>query len=290
VKDQAQRLRELARSVRSPVGRTLGTEAGRVLAVASGKGGVGKTSLVANLGLVLASRGHSVTVIDADFGLANLDILLNLSPHRNLSHLLRGEARPEDVVVEASPGMRVIPGASGIASLADLEDSERDRLLASLTALTGREEFVLVDTAAGIGRNVVALCLAAGEVVLVTNPEPTSLADAYGLTKVLWAQSPDTPILLVVNSVATPEEGRGVHERLDQVVARFLKGRLGYLGHIVRDAHVGRAAVRQTPFVTAYPRCAASRCLHVISDALLGSQSARSGSGFWQKLLAAGAG
>jgi flagellar biosynthesis protein FlhG len=289
VKDQAQRLRELARSVRTSPGQ-IGAEAGRVLAVASGKGGVGKTSLVANLGLVLAGRGHSVTIIDADFGLANIDILLNLNPPKNLSHLVRGEAEPEDVVVNASPRMRVIPGASGIASLADLDDSERDRLLASLTALTGREEFVLVDTAAGIGRNVVALCLAAGEVVLVTNPEPASLADAYGLTKVLWAQNPDTPVLLVVNSVATAEEGRGVHERLDHVVGRFLRGRLGYLGHISRDAHVGRAAVRQTPFATAYPRCAATRCLHEIADVLLGSPSVRSGSSFWQRLLAGGAG
>jgi flagellar biosynthesis protein FlhG len=298
VRDQAQRLRELAalararveheddRPMRGPAAVAL---PGRVLAVASGKGGVGKTSLVANLAAVLARGGRKVTVLDADFGLANLDILLNLNPARNLGHLLRGEARPEEVVLEAAPGLRVIPGASGLQELAELREEERRELLASLAPLTGGQDFVLVDAAAGIGRNVVGLCRAAGELLLVTNAEPTSLTDAYGLVKVVWARDPEVEVRLVVNGVAGPEEGQAVHARLDQVVDRFLRRRLSYLGHITRDEHVARSARRQAPFVLAYPRCAASRCVEALAEALLESAPVRADQGFWQRLLAAGA-
>jgi flagellar biosynthesis protein FlhG len=256
-----------------------------VLAVASGKGGVGKTSLVANLGAVLARRGRRVTALDADFGLANLDILLNLNPPRNLGHLLRGEARAAEVVVEAAPGLRVISGASGVQALADLGGGERRGLLEALAPLTDGQDFLFLDAAAGIGRNVVDLCRAAREVLLVTNAEPASLTDAYGLAKVVWAQDPEVEVRLVVNGVSGAEEGQAVHARLDEVVGRFLGRRLGYLGHVVRDEHVGRSARRQTPFVLAYPRCAASRCVEALADALLESAPSPAEEGFWERLL-----
>ncbi len=289
MRDQAQRLRELAARARTDDGAAA-PPPGRVLTVASGKGGVGKTSLAANLGAALAGRGQKVTVLDADFGLANLDILLNLNPARNLGHLLRGEARPDEVVLEAAPGLRVIPGASGVQDLADLAGEERRALLASLAPLTGNQDFVLVDAAAGIGRNVVDLCRAAGEVLLVTNAEPTSLTDAYGLVKVVWGRDPGVAVHLVVNGVAGPEEGRAVHAKLDQVVARFLQRRISYLGHIARDEHVSRSARRQTPFVLAYPRCPASRCVEALAAALLESTAPAADQGFWQRLLVTGDG
>jgi len=290
VKDQAQRLRELAARSRAGGGEPGEVpRAGRVLAVASGKGGVGKTNLVANLGTVLARRGCRVTILDADFGLANLDILLNLNPARNLGHVLRGEASAAEVVVEAADGLRVIPGASGVEALADLDPEERRGLLAALAPLTGGQDLVLVDAAAGIGRNVLDLCRAAGEVLLVTNAEPTSLTDAYGLLKVLWNRDGAVAVRLVVNSVAGAEEARAVHAKLDQVVARFLSRHLAYLGYISRDDHVARAAQRQTPFVVAYPRCPASRCVDALADALLESDVAPADQGFWQRLLAVGA-
>jgi flagellar biosynthesis protein FlhG len=263
-----------------------------VLAVASGKGGVGKTSLVANLGAILARRGRSVMMLDADFGLANLDILLNLSPGKNLGHVFRGEAEAADVVIEVTSGLRVIPGATGIEALADLSDPQRRELLAALAPLSRGQDWTLVDAAAGIGRNVTALCRAAGEVVRVTDPEPASLTDAYGLVKVLWTQSADVSVRVVVNSVAGPNEGRNVHRKLDQVVGRFLGGEVGYLGHIVRDDHVGRAARRQVPFATAYPRSPASRCLEAIVDVILGAEprAESPGRSFWHRLLAVGGG
>lgn len=289
MKDQAQGLRELASRVRAQAAPAVAPSGvgPRVLAVTSGKGGVGKTNLVANLGTVLARRGRSVAVLDADFGLANLDILLNLHPARNLGHLLRGEAQPEEIVVEVAPGFRVIPGASGVAALADLDPEAREALLAQLSPLTADREFLLVDTAAGIGRNVVDLCGAADEMLLVTTPEPTSLTDAYGLLKVVWSRAPRVPATLVVNSAASAEEARGVHEKLAEVVSRFLGGELRWLGYIPRDDHVGRASRRQTPFVTAYPRCPACRGVEALADALGGGEPRPlPGPGFWHRLLA----
>lgn len=290
MRDQAERLRELAARSRpgaTPARSLRPDRGGRVLAVTSGKGGVGKTNLAANLGTALARRGRATTILDADFGLANLDILLNLNPRRNLGHVLRGEAAPAEVVVTAG-ALRVIPGASGIESMADLADEERRGLLDALVPLTADQDFVLIDTAAGIGRNVVDLCRAAGEILLVTNPEPTSLTDAYGLAKVLWARTPELPVHLVVNSVADAAEGRAVHAKLEEVANRFLGARLQFLGHILHDECVPRAARRQLPFVTAYPRSPASRCVETLADRLLGTPSGgESGVGaFWRRLLA----
>lgn len=288
MRDQAERLRELAARARPGVPPPAGEEAagrGRVLAVTSGKGGVGKTNLVANLGTALARRGRATTVLDADFGLANLDILLNLNPHRNLGHVLRGEAMPAEVVVAAGD-LRVIPGASGIESMAEMADEERRGLLDSLLPLTAGQDFLLIDTAAGIGRNVVDLCRAAGEILLVTNPEPTSLTDAYGLAKVLWSRDPELPVQLVVNSVASEAEGRAVHAKLQEVSRRFLGARLLFLGHIVRDECVPRAARRQLPFVTAYPRSPASRCVEALAERLLDDPPRAGAATFWHRLLA----
>ncbi|GAB4255260.1 MAG: MinD/ParA family protein [Deferrisomatales bacterium] len=287
MKDQAAKLRQLAARSRAEAVAAQVSAGGRVLAVTSGKGGVGKTNVVANLGTALARRGRSVTVIDADFGLANLDILLNLNPPRNLGHLVRGEADAEEIVVHAGAGFRVVPGASGLEALADLDAQERERLLAALAPLTGDADFVLLDTSAGIGRNVVDLCLAAGEVLLVTNPEPTSLTDAYGLVKVLWARDPGVAVRLVVNSVAGAAEARRVHAKLGEVAGRFLGGQLSYLGHIVRDPCVGRAAQRQLAFVAAYPRSPAARCVEALASALLGEPERRGGAvrRFWRRLL-----
>lgn len=291
MRDQAHRLRELAARTRTTELREGGPTLRRILAVTSGKGGVGKTNVVANLGAALARRKRTVTVLDADFGLANLDILLNLNPPKNLSHLFRGEARAEDVLVQVEPGFRVIPGASGVEELAEMEDRERRGLLGALATLTDGEDFVLIDTAAGIGRNVVELCLAAGEVILVTNAEPTSLTDAYGLLKVLRARDPHLVIRLLVNSAASPGEGRSVHARLREVVERFLGGGLEYLGHVARDECVGRAALRQVPFVRAYPRSSAARCIEAAADALIdGGGPSRAPRDFWTRLLGADGG
>jgi flagellar biosynthesis protein FlhG len=289
VRDQAQRLRELASRSRGGEAGFSDAGARRVLAVASGKGGVGKTSIVANLGTLLARRGLKVMLLDGDFGLANLDILLNLNPRRNLGHLLRGEAQASEVLVDGGEGLQVIPGASGVGTLADLELAEREALLSAVLPLTAGADLVLVDTSAGIGRNVVGLCEAASEVMLVTNPEPTSLTDGYGLLKVLLGRRPDVSVRLLVNSVSGAEEARAVFGKLEQVVLRFLGAKLRYLGHVERDPCVSRATLRQAPFVTAYPRCPAAKCLEKIAEEILGSPPQPGQDRFWRRLLGLGA-
>ena len=296
MRDQAAKLRELAALAREPRPARApgGVDRGRVIAVTSGKGGVGKSSVVANLGTELARRGRRVTVIDADFGLANLDILFNLNPSHHLGHLLNGQASAAQVVsgVEGVPELQIIPGASGMEALADLDASERERLLSALAPMTAGREFVLIDTAAGIGRNVIDLCVAAGEVILVTNPEPTSLTDAYGLLKILRQRDAGVRVLLLVNSASDLAEGDRVHAKLEDVVRRFLDGSLEYLGAIQRDPCVSRATARQSPFVLSYPRAAASRAVSAVADTLLGAPAADSGGskGFWRRLLAVGGG
>lgn len=287
MKDQAERLRSLAgKSRKAP--EPLPEGAGRVIAVASGKGGVGKTSVVANLGAALARRGRRVLALDADFGLANLDILLNLRAGKNLGHLLRGEATAEEIVQEAAPGFSVLPGASGVERLADLDAADRERVLSGLFRVAEGFDYVLIDTAAGIGRNVTELCLAAREVLLVTDPEPTSLTDAYGLSKILFAQSADVALRLVVNSASGEAEGRAVGEKLNQVMGRFLQREIPYLGHIAQDPFVSKATARQTPFVLAYPRCPAALCVEKLAGELEGAApGTRSGvGGFWNRLTA----
>jgi flagellar biosynthesis protein FlhG len=292
--DQAQKLRELARQKRPAEAKPMALPegGGRVLAITSGKGGVGKTNVVANLGSALAGRGHKVLALDADFGLANLDILLNLNPEKNLAHVLRGEATTEEVVVEALPGFSVLPGASGIQSLADMDALDREKVMKGLTPLVNGYDYVLIDTAAGIGNNVVELCIAAGEVVLVTNPQPTSLTDAYGLTKVILGRSPDIAVRTIVNLVSGPEEGRKVWAKLNDVVKEFLDREIEYLGHISRDDCVNRATSRQQPFVSAYPRSKATACVEKLADSITGVATKATGGmgGFLNRLLGIGSG
>lgn len=282
--DQAARLRQLAMAGKKAPEPLAGGKA-IFMAVASGKGGVGKTSLVANLGCALSKRGRKVLALDADFGLANLDIILNLGPGKNLGHFLKGEATAEDIVKEAAPGFSVLPGASGIDGLADMDSSDRQRIVSGLSVLSGRFDYVLIDVAAGIGRNVIELCLAANDVLLVTDPQPTSLTDAYGLAKILMGRSPGIDLRVVVNSVKSAEEGRAVYAKLNEVVKRFLKRELEYAGHIARDDFVSKATSRQEPFVSAYPRSAAAKCVEELADGILDRKGGRAGNqAFWSKL------
>ena len=284
--DQARKLRELAGSVRREKPELKGGAA-VVLAVASGKGGVGKTNVVANLGYALSRRGARVLALDADFGLANLDILLNLSPGKNLGHLLRGEATAREILAEAAPGFSVLPGASGIMELAEMDSSERMRVVEGLAGLASEYDFVLIDTSAGIGRNVIDLCLAARDVILVTDPQPTSLTDAYGLAKILLGKLPEIEIGILVNSAASAQEGRAVGVKLNSVLKRFVGRELAYLGHIQRDECVGRATSRQEPFVAAFPRSKASQCVEELAT-LVGERKHGGGTGFWTRLAAGG--
>lgn len=287
--DQAARLRELARVGKKGIPEIPKLKA-RVIAVASGKGGVGKTSVVANLGCSISRRGKKVLAMDADFGLANLDIILNLPPGKNLGHVLKGEAGAEEILKEALPGFSVLPGASGIQELADMDSADRGRIITALAGIANRYDLILIDAAAGIGRNVVELCLAAREILLVTDPQPTSLTDAYGLAKILIGRDPGIDVKVLVNQVKSREEGRAVHAKLNEVVKRFLGRELAYAGYIEKDDCVSRATGRQEPFVLAFPRSRAAMCVEELAGALTGAAAEAADGGFWARLAQAGGG
>lgn len=272
--DQAQQLRTLM-AQRSPSDEGRCTPVAvpvarrtRIVAVTSGKGGVGKTNLVVNIGLAWAQRGRRVLVLDGDFGLANVDVLLGLQPRFTLAHVLRGE-KPLDEVVQVGPhGLGVIPGASGLAELADLTPERRGHLLAELVRLDGWADAVLVDTAAGIGSGVSQLLLAASEIVLVTTPEPTALTDAYALVKVITSGGSTAHVHVVVNVARSTSEGQEAARRLVSVAREFLAVKMDVCGLVPYDDCVPQAVKRQVPVLLAYPQSAVASRLVAVAHRL----------------------
>lgn len=261
--DQAERLRELVREW----GARREQWSGRTIAVASGKGGVGKTNLTVNLGLALGELGKTVTLFDADLGLANVDVVLGVSPPYTLAHVARREKRLADIVYSVR-GLKLVAGASGIEELVDLPEYELGQLVQDAAAL--KSDFFLIDTGAGISRPVISLALAAQEVVVVTTPEPTALTDAYALVKVLARRSPNLILRLVVNRVQNLAEGERVASNLQRVVQEFLGVKLNLLGCIPEDRAVRSSIVRQEPLLSCFPQAPAARQLRLMAESLVG--------------------
>lgn len=261
--DQAQNLRELVWKSRS---------AAHALAVTSGKGGVGKTSTSVNLSIALASQGKEVILIDADLGLANCEVLMGLSSFYNLQHVAEGEKRMRDILVRGPGGIRIVPGSSGFAKVADLTAQARRNILEGLRDLAHNADFIVIDTMAGIGRNAVSFALAADEVLLVTTPEPSAIVDAYAMLKTLYGRREDAIVRLVVNQAGNANQAQAVANKLARVSQQYLSRNLSFLGHIPRDPHVGQAVMQSKPFVQAYPNAPATRCLQMIADRLVHQQ------------------
>jgi flagellar biosynthesis protein FlhG len=239
----------------------------RVLAVTSGKGGVGKTNVAANLGIALCrSHRQRVVLIDADLGLANVDLMLGLQPQWNLSHVLSGERRLEDIIVQGPEGIEIVPGASGLSRLADLQDSQRRTLLEELGKLDNRTDYCIIDTGAGIGRTVVSMASSADECIVVTTPEPPSIADAYAMLKTLSRQPHRPQLRLLVNMVGSRQEARRVYERIAGVAQKFLGLHVHDAGYIFCDGHVARAVRGRKPFVTAFPNSQAAWCMRQVAE------------------------
>jgi flagellar biosynthesis protein FlhG len=217
-----------------------------VLSVTSGKGGVGKSNLVVNVAIALAQRRKRVLVLDADMGLANVDILIGMTSRHNLSHVLSDAKRLEEVICEGPGGIHVLPASSGVEWMANLTVDQKVTFLQKMDALNGLYDILLIDTGAGISSNVVYFNLAAQTRIVMVTPEPTSLTDAYALIKVLHLTYHLKTFEVVVNSVANEKEGLEVYRNLTTVADRFLDVRLGYLGHIERSDQVRSAVLRQT--------------------------------------------
>jgi flagellar biosynthesis protein FlhG len=231
----------------------------QVIAVTGGKGGVGKTSVSVNLASAIASTGKRVMLLDGDLGLANVDVFLGLSPRYTMAHVLSGQRTLEEVILETSDGIQVVPGASGVADMANLSAAAHLSLVQAFSTLSNRVEVMIVDTAAGISHSVVQFTQAAQHVVLVVCDEPASMTDAYALIKVMSRQHAVDRFRVLANMVRTPGEGEQLFEKLQRVTGKFLDVTLEYLGEIPEDPYLRRAIREQRPVLTAFPASPASR-------------------------------
>jgi len=253
--DQATQLRSLVRQQHQLRPRA------SVIAITSGKGGVGKSNVAVNLSIKLASAGKNVVLLDADLGLANADVLCSIDLPFNLSHVIARKKELRDVMVTAPGGFKLIGGASGLARMADLTDFDRRRIVEALGAVEYSADNIIIDTGAGISPNVLSFTRAADHVLVVTTPEPTAITDAYAVIKVIAKDGVDRQISLLVNQVRSTSEAKLVHERVAKVAKNFLGVNVLDAGHMVADDHVRRAVLQRVPFLLAAPKCGASFCV-----------------------------
>lgn len=241
----------------------------RVITITSGKGGVGKTTFTINMGIAMAQLGQRVFIIDADLGTANVDVLLNLQPKYNLTHIINKEKELLDIIVEGPGGIHLIPGGSGLQNLANMEEWQFNRLISSLQDLEQYADIILIDTGAGLGKNVINFALAADNIILITNPEPHSITDAYAVLKVLDEMQTKINPYLVLNRIESFKEYAEVSQKMIQVVNRFLSIKMTALGYILEDPTVPKSNRRMEPFILNSPQCPASRNLKSLAENII---------------------
>lgn len=252
--DQATGLRRMAKP--KPV---------RVITIASGKGGVGKTNVTVNLAIALASQGKKVTILDADLGLANIDVMLGLHSKKNLSHVMKGECDLEEILLDGPMGIKIIPASSGVKNMAEMTPAEHAGLISAFSQLSHDIDVLLVDTAAGISDSVVSFSRAAQEVLVVVCDEPASITDAYALIKLLSKEQDVFKFHILANMVSGPQQGRDVYDKLSKVSSQFLDVALEYIGHVPHDEHLQKAIKRQKAVVEAFPRSRSAQAFQTLS-------------------------
>lgn len=239
------------------------------IAITSGKGGVGKTNITCNLALELAKNGHKVCIFDADTSLANINILLGLTPEFTLEQFLNGEKNIEDILLSGPEGVKIVPSASGIAELAELQADQQSRIVEGLRALEQQFDYILIDTAAGISDNVIRFLQSAQYAVVVISPEPTSLTDAFSLIKVLQRRNYDKPIYTLVNMAKNYKHSMDVFKRFSHAVNKYVHLKIRYLGYIPMDAAMRSAVASQSPVVLSEPLSPSARCMTLLTQILL---------------------
>ena len=291
--DQASRLRNLVeeKADEEAKSREVGelyfdvAENTRVIAITSGKGGVGKTSLAVNLAVGLQLAGQKVMLIDADIGMANVNLLMGSVTNRSLIDLLDNEVQLEDVVEDGVAGVKYISGVAAIEATLNLNRNEQRKLHKKLGRCSELANIIIIDTGAGLNRNVIEFILAAEEVLLITTPEPTALADAYAVIKAYSTYKEQHNIKLVVNRIREEEECDEVTEKINQTTKKFLGLAVDCLGYIYEDRAVLEAVHRQEPFIIANKKSPASRCIFELTKSLLSGEKMGSVSRGWRGFL-----
>ena len=260
----------------------------RIIAVTSGKGGVRKTNISTNMAIAYAKMGKNVIVIDADLGLANVNVMMNIIPKFNLYHVMKKQKKMSDIIIDTEYGIKFVAGASGFSKIANMEEAERSDFIKELYTLA-EADIIIIDTSAGVSKNVLSFVAAADEVVIVTTSEPTAITDAYGIIKIIATEveNYDLNLKMVVNRVNSALEGKKIAERMIQIVAQFLNLKVEYLGFIYNDPAVEQAVLKQKPFFICAPTSKAAGCLrHIVAKLEKTDYNEYSGiSGFLQKLF-----
>jgi flagellar biosynthesis protein FlhG len=238
------------------------------LAISGGKGGVGKSNLAVNLSLELGALGNRVMLLDADFGLGNADLLCGVTPKFHLGHVLAGLVELGEIPISLAENVCLIPSGNGIEELANFSLSKHSYLFTKLQALEETTDYMLIDTAAGIAKNVLGVLVSAAEVIIVTTPEPTAIVDAYATIKAVLRHAPQKPISIVVNNVVGVGDAEQVFQQLSFTVRSFLNHKVEFLGMIPKDSEVQEAVCRQTPVTRYSPSCPASRAVRLIAQQL----------------------
>lgn len=251
----------------------------RCIAVTGGKGGVGKTNISVNLATNLSKLNRRVVLLDADLGLANVDVVLGLSPKKNLSHVIENQCELEEVLLDGPEGIRIIPASSGVKRMANLNNLEQSGLISAFNSISDQLDIMIIDTAAGINESVINFSRAAGEVVVVVCDEPASIADAYALIKVLSRDYAVNKVHMICNQVESKAHGEVLLNQMMKVINKYLDVSVNYLGSIPEDSYLRKAVKRQVVVSSAYPRCRASEAFREIAKKLNNTKSSSRSTG-----------
>lgn len=264
--DQAEKLRKIVQA------NNAAKMSARVITVTSGKGGVGKSSISLNLAIALSHEGNRVVIIDGDFGLANVEVMLGIHPTYNLSDLIYGNKRVSEIITKGPEGIGFISGGSGIQEMNDLTKEQIMYMIQQFAELDKLADIILIDTSAGITNSVLEFVAASSEILLVTTPEPTSITDAYALLKTLNRKAgfdiKDITIRMISNRVSSEEEGLDLYRKLNTVADRFLHLDMDYLGALMQETKVSKAVMYQKPAIVLYPNIHFSKKIKAFSKAL----------------------